>query len=65
MRTYYDDNFGEYDIRDEDDLEFYRYMQRNSVKKKCAGCGRTVKIKADYGYCNSCADKMERGYDIG
>jgi hypothetical protein len=25
---------------------------------------RTVKIRPDYGYCNSCADKMERGWDI-
>lgn len=25
--SYYDDNFGEWDIQDEDDLEFYRQVQ--------------------------------------
>jgi len=43
---------------------FYREMQRRSVRKKCQGCGRMVKIKPDYGYCNSCADKIERGFDV-
>ena len=43
-RSFYDDNFGFYDIRDEDDIEFYREMQRISVRKKCQGCGRMVKI---------------------
>jgi hypothetical protein len=56
----YDDNYGEYDIQDEDDIRFYQETQRASVKKKCKGCGRTVKIKSDYAYCNSCAEKMER-----
>jgi rRNA maturation endonuclease Nob1 len=64
-RSYYDDNFGFYEIRDEDDLEFYHEMQRRSVRKKCEGCGRMVKIKPDYGYCNSCATKLERGFDVG
>ena len=63
-RAYYDDNFGFYDIRDEDDVAFYHEMQRQSVRKKCQGCGRTVKIKPDYAYCNSCADKLERGFDL-
>lgn len=64
-RTYYDDNFGCYDIQDEDDIEFYNSMQRKSRRKKCQGCGRMVKISPDYAYCNSCADIMERGGDIG
>jgi len=65
MPGYYDDNFGCYDIRDEDDIAFYKHMQRISVRKKCAGCGRIVKIKPDYGYCNSCATKLEQGFDVG
>jgi hypothetical protein len=40
MRTYYDDNFGCYEIRDQDDVDFYHQMQRQSVRKKCQGCGR-------------------------
>lgn len=62
--SYYDDNFGCYEINDEDDIEFYHEMQRQSVTKECAGCGRKVRIKHDYAYCNSCADKIERGIDI-
>jgi hypothetical protein len=64
-RSYYDDNFGFYDIQSEEDIEFYREMQRVSVRKKCCGCGRMVKIKPDYGYCNSCATRIEQGGDLG
>jgi hypothetical protein len=64
-RSYYDDNFGCYDIRDEDDIAFYKEMQRISIRKKCQGCGRMVKIKPDYGYCNSCATRIEQGGDLG
>lgn len=64
-RTYVDDNFGTYEIEDEDDIEFYRDVQRRSVKKKCQGCGQTKKLLPDYAYCNSCADKLERGGDLG
>lgn len=63
MRTYYDDNFGAYDIQDEDDLAFYHEMQRRSVWKKCGACGRKVKLKPDYGICNACATKLEQGFD--
>jgi hypothetical protein len=63
-RSYYDDNFGFYDIQSEEDIEFYHEMQRRSVKKKCAGCGRKVKIKPEYAYCNACATVLERGGDL-
>jgi hypothetical protein len=29
---YYDDNFGEYDINDPEDVEFYHEMQRSNVR---------------------------------
>jgi hypothetical protein len=64
MPSYYDDNYGFYEIESPEDIEFYHRTQKNSVWKKCQGCGRRVKIKPEYGYCNSCADKRERGYDI-
>lgn len=63
-RSYYDDNFGFYDIQSEEDVEFYHEMQRQSVSKKCEGCGRMVRLKPDYAFCNSCADKIERGWDF-
>lgn len=63
MPTYYDDNFGHYDIDSEDDVEFYHQVQKESTLKTCHGCGRRVRLRPDYAYCNSCADKRERGYD--
>jgi len=64
MPTYYDDNFGHWDMNDPDALEFYHDVQRRSVTKKCQGCGRKVKILPDYAYCDSCATKREQGWDI-
>jgi hypothetical protein len=64
MANYYDDNFGAYDDTDDDVEEFYNYVQDRSVLKKCAGCGKEVKIMPHYAYCNSCADKIERGQEL-
>jgi hypothetical protein len=61
MSGYYDDNFGEYDIRDEDDVRFYKQMQRESVWKRCEECGKKVRLRKSYAICNSCAEKHERG----
>jgi uncharacterized OB-fold protein len=63
MPTYYDDNFGCWDIQDEDDLRFYHAVQRESRRKRCASCGRIVRLRPDYAICNSCADRAERGLD--
>lgn len=62
MRSYYDDNFGFYEIESQDDIDFYHRVQRDSVWKKCKDCGRRVKLRRDYAICNNCADKVERGY---
>lgn len=64
MTSYYDDNFGHWDIEDEEDLEFYRRLQETNVEKECAGCGRTVRIQPHYDVCDSCATKREFGMDI-
>lgn len=64
MPTYYDDNFGRYEIESDEDVAFYHQVQRESRLKKCQGCGRKVKLRPDYAYCNSCADARERGYDF-
>lgn len=63
MPSYYDDNFGWYDVNSEEDVEFYRQVQAESVWKECSCCGRKVKLRPDYGICNSCADILERGGD--
>ena len=62
-RTYIDDNFGTYNIESEDDIEWYRQVQEESVWKICKACTRTVKLRPDYGICNSCAEILERGGD--
>lgn len=65
MPSYYDDNFGHWDSMDDPDMQdFYRDVQRRSVRKTCKGCGRKVKILPDYAYCDSCASKREQGFDI-
>lgn len=64
MGTYYDDNFGAWEIESEEDLEFYRQVQNENVEKRCEGCGRTVRIRPDYYICNSCAETLERGGDL-
>ena len=63
MTTYYDDNFGEYDIDDKEDIEFYHQCQTRSVKKKCACCGCIVKILPQYDKCDRCASILEAGGD--
>lgn len=64
---YYDDNFGKWNMGDdpEEMKDFYDEVQRDSIEKECKGCGRTVKIRRQYAYCNSCADKIERGIPVG
>jgi hypothetical protein len=62
--TYVDDNFGTWEIEDEGDVAFYQQVQRESVWKKCQGCGRRVKLRPNYGICNSCADRLEQGGDL-
>lgn len=65
MPEYYDDNFGHWDgIEDDDSREFYWEVQNESVEKTCEGCGRIVRLMPDYGFCNSCMVKIERGEDI-
>ena len=65
MPSYYDDNYGRYQIEDQEDIEFYHRTQRKSVAKRCQGCGRMVRIKPEYAYCNRCTEKLERGMDLG
>jgi len=61
---YYDDNFGSWDMEEEGGEEFYEYVQQKSVRKKCKGCGKIVYLLPHYGYCDSCANKIERGCEL-
>ena len=64
--AYHDDNFGAWtDTDDPGTRRFYREVQRESVEKECGGCGRTVRLRPQYGYCSACADAIERGMDVG
>ncbi len=64
MPSYYDDNYGHYEIDSQEDIDFYHAVQKRSVTKTCLGCGRTVRLQPQYGYCDSCATARERGIDI-
>ena len=65
MPSFYDDNFGFYNDMDDPDVQdFYRENQRKSVWKRCAGCGRKVKLLPQYDVCDSCATKREQGADF-
>ena len=59
MPGFYDENYGWYEIEDQDDIDFYFETQQQSVEKVCVDCGRTVKIKPEYECCNSCAERRE------
>jgi hypothetical protein len=62
MAQYYDDNFGRWDIEDDDDVAFYHRVQRESVLKICRDCGQEVRLRPSYAICNSCADRIEGGH---
>jgi hypothetical protein len=57
-----DDNYGTYEVRGQEDVDFYFATQRASVLKKCVDCGRMVRIKPEYKCCSPCADARERGF---
>mgnify|MGYP003152212921 CR=1 FL=1 len=65
---YHDDNFGEWEGMEpghpdyEDNVAFYRQVQDESVEKECSDCGHTVMLRPDYCRCNSCCERIERGY---
>jgi hypothetical protein len=66
MEDYYDDNFGRWDMDDDQEEQqvFYRKVQDESIWKVCSMCDEDVKILPQYDKCNSCMDKLERGYQI-
>ena len=63
MEDYYDDNFGHWNMDDdqEEQQAFYRKVQAESIWKVCSICDEKVKLRAEYDKCNSCMDNLERG----
>ena len=64
MPTFSDDNFGTYEIFDDDDVEWYNRVQEASILKICIGCHQEVYILPQYAYCDYCATRLEHGCDI-
>lgn len=68
MSGYYDDNFGAWECAPDDDPEeiarFYEETQRRSVRKRCVGCQRMVRIMPQYDVCDACAQVREHGGDF-
>ncbi len=64
MTSYYDSNYGWYDMTEEDVVDFYREVQRKSVWKTCGGCYKRVKLLPHYSICDDCATKIEHGLEL-
>ena len=65
--TYIDDNFGHWDeerMEDPDAIAFYHQVQRESIWKRCVGCGVLRKLRPEYHICDGCATKIEYGMDL-
>lgn len=41
------------------------WFEKQKVDRTCEGCGRGFRGMPDHGFCDSCADARERGWDIG
>ena len=59
--NYYDDNYGHWDMEDEESERFYHQVQATNVEKICKGCERLVKIQPHYAYCIACANVLVYG----
>ena len=65
MISYYDSNYGHYDMEDgQDAVDFYHEVQSRSEWKTCQGCGDEVKLLPQYNICDTCATKLENGLDL-
>ena len=50
-----------------EEFDEYWHDPRNYIEHTCQGCGNTFKGHKDrgtLGFCDSCADKIERGEDV-
>lgn len=61
--TYYDSNFGHYEIEGPEDVEFYHQIQKESKLTTCSGCGERKRLRPGT-ICNECAETLERGGDL-
>jgi hypothetical protein len=61
MAAVYEDNFGFWDIDDQEEHAFFKYVQRQSVRKTCKRCKRRVRLMPDKTLCASCVTALECG----
>jgi len=61
-RDFYDRCFDE--GIDEDSGPYEDPMYRDLEEKPCSGCGHTTLFRPGEGFCESCADKRERGAEM-
>lgn len=40
------------------------WYESQKVDRQCEACGRKFRGMPDHGFCDSCADKRERGEDL-
>jgi len=61
MSTLYEDNYGFYCTDDADEEQFYKYIIKQSVHKKCGRCHKKVRLLKHIKICASCTSAMEFG----
>ncbi len=61
MAAVYDDNFGFWDIDEEEEQAFFDYVQRQSVQRTCERCERCVRLIPPKTICASCVTALEYG----
>ena len=42
---------------------YLREKDARSVLRECEGCGESVRLPPEHGYCDGCADARESGID--
>jgi hypothetical protein len=57
----YEDNFGFWNVDGPDECAFFQHIQRQSLRKTCKRCGRSVRLMPPKTLCATCVSALECG----
>ena len=57
----YEDNFGFWDVGEQEEQAFFDHVQRESLPKTCDRCGQRVRLLPSKMLCASCVTALECG----
>ena len=60
----YDDNYGFWDMRNEEERIFFDHVQRQSVLTTCERCERPVRLVPPKALCACCVSALEYGAPV-